>query len=113
MAHAGKLLKTIAGRLSDSCKRERILPEEQCGFRPHRSTIGMMLVVRRLQELARKKADPLFMCFVDRTKVYYSVDRSLLWTVQSRFTVSPRMLAAIHQFHDGTLGCVRLDDGKC
>ena len=36
VAHAGKvLLKVIAGRLSDYCEREHILPEEQCGFRPN------------------------------------------------------------------------------
>ena len=52
MAHAGKvLLKVIAGRLSDYCERENILPEEQCGFRTQRSTVDMMFVVRRLQEL--------------------------------------------------------------
>ena len=28
------LFKFIAGRLSDYCEREGILPEEQCGFRP-------------------------------------------------------------------------------
>ena len=37
VVHAGKvLLKIIAGCFSDYCERERILPEEQCGFRPHR-----------------------------------------------------------------------------
>ena len=82
VAHAGKvLLKVIAGRLSDYCEREGILPEEQCGFRPHRSTVDMMFVVRRLQELARKKDTPLFMCFIDLTKAYDSVDRTPLWTV--------------------------------
>ena len=56
VAHTGKvLLKVITGRLSDYCEREDILPKEQCGFRPHRSTVDMMLVVRCLQELARKK----------------------------------------------------------
>ena len=46
VAHAGKvLLKVIAGRLSDYCEREGMLPEEQCGFRPHLSTVDIMLVV--------------------------------------------------------------------
>ena len=114
VAHAGKvLLKVIAGRLSDYCEREGILPEEQCGFRPHRSTVDMMFVVRRLQELARKKDTPLFMCFIDLTKAYDSVDRTLLWTVLARFGIPPRMLAVIRQFHDGMRACVRLDDGEC
>ena len=71
VAHAGKvLLKVIAGSLSDYCERENILPEEQCGFRPQRSTVDMMFVVRRLQELARKKDTHLYLCFVDLTKAY-------------------------------------------
>ena len=47
VAHAGKvLLRVIAGRLSDYCERQNILPEEQCGFRPQGSTFDMMFVVR-------------------------------------------------------------------
>ena len=68
MAHAGKvLLKVIAGRLSNYYEREGILPEEQYGFRPHRSTVDMMFTVRRLQELAKKTDTPLSMCFLDLT----------------------------------------------
>ena len=63
VAHAGKiLLKIIARRLSDYCERLGILPEEQSGFRPNRSTTDMMFVIRRLQELARKKRIPLYVC---------------------------------------------------
>ena len=59
VAHAGKiLLKIIARRLSEYCERVGILPEEQSGFRPNRSTTNMMFVVCRLQELARKKRIP-------------------------------------------------------
>ena len=114
MAHAGKvLLKVIAGCLSDYGERVIILPEERCGFRPQRSTVDMMYVVRRPQELARKKDTPLHLCFIDITKAYDSVDRTLLWGVLARFGVPPRMLAAIRQFHDDMQACVRLDDGEC
>ena len=44
-----------------------------------------MFVIRRLQELVRKKRIPLYVCFVDPTKAYDSVDRTLLWTVLARF----------------------------
>ena len=80
-------------------------------MRPHRSTVDMMFVVPRLQELARKDT-PLFMCFIDLTKPYDSVDRTLLWTVLAR-GIPPRMLAAIRPFKDGMRACVRLDDGEC
>ena len=110
VAHAGKLLlEVIPGHLSDYCERENILPEEQCGFRSQRSTVDMMLVVRRLQKLARKKDTPLYLCFIDLIKAYDSVDRTLLWDVVARFGVPPRMLAVIRQFHDGMQACVRLE----
>ena len=107
------LLKIIARRLSEYCKRVGILPEEQSGFRPNRSTIDMIFVIRRLQELARKKRIPLYVCFIDLTKGYDFVDRTLLWTVLARFSVPQIMISAIHQFHDGMQACVRLDDRVC
>ena len=61
VAHAGKvLLKIIAHHLSEYCEREGILPEERSGFRPNRSTTDMTFVIRRLQELARKKRIPFY-----------------------------------------------------
>ena len=59
VAHAGKvLLKLVANRLGDFCEEAEILPEEQCGFRPQRSTTDMMFVVRRFQELGRQATLP-------------------------------------------------------
>ena len=114
VAHAGKiLLKIIARRLSEYCERVGILPEGQSGFRPNRSTTDMMFVIRRLQKLARKKRIPLYVSFIDLTKVYDSVDRTLLRTVLARFGVPQNTISVIHQFHDGMRACVRLDDRVC
>ena len=114
VVHAGKiLLKILARRLSEYCQRVGILPEEQSGFRPNRSTPDIRFVVRRLQELARKKRIPLYVCFIDLTKAYDSVDRTLLWTVLARFGVPQIMISVIRQFYDGMRACVRLDDRVC
>ena len=87
-----------------------ILPEEQSGFRPNRSTTDMIIVIRRLQELARKKRIPLYVCFIDLTKAYDSVDRTLLSIVLARFGMPHNMISVICHFHDGMQACVRLDD---
>ena len=114
VAHAGMiLLKIIARRLSEYCERLGILPEEQSGFRPNRSTTDMMFVIRWSQELARKKRIPLYVCFIDLAKAYDSVDRTRLWTVLARFGVPRIMISVIRQFHDGMRACVRLDDRVC
>ena len=90
-----------------------MLSEEQCGFRPHRSTTDMMFAVRRLQELGRKARVPLFLCFIDLQKAYDSVDCKLLWEVLARFGTPPQMIEVIRQFHNGMRACVRSDDGRC
>ena len=65
VAHAGKvLLKVIAHRLGAYLERKHLLPESQGGFRPGRSTIDMMFVVRRLQELGRREGVLPYACFV-------------------------------------------------
>ena len=94
---------------ASTTKREIILPEEQLDFRPRRSIVFIMLVVRRLQELA--KDTRLCMRFIDHSKAYDSVDRAPLWPVL--VGVPPRMLAVIHQFHDAVRTFVRLDDIEC
>ena len=114
LSHAGKvLLKIVANRLSDYyCETHGILPDEQCGFRPERSTVDILFVVRRLQELARRRRIPLYMCFVDLQKAYDSVDRELLWKVLARAGVPEEMIAVIRQFHDGMQAQVHMDDGE-
>ena len=114
VSHAGKvLLKVVARRLSAHCEAKGMLPEEQCGFQPNRSTTEMMFVLRRLQEIRRKAGLSHFMCFIDLQKAYNTVDRPLLWQVLTRIGVPPQMIAVIQEFHDGLRACVRSDDGVC
>ena len=113
-AHAGKiLLNIIARRLSEYCERVGILPKEQSGFRQNRSTTGMIFYIRRLQELAREKRIPLYVCFIDLTNDYDSVDQILLWTVLARFGVPQNIISVIREFHDGMRAYVWLDDKMC
>ena len=79
MSRAGKvLLKVIAMRLGEYCKRKGLMTEEQSGFRPFQSTTDMMFEVHRLQELGRTAVVPLSLCFIDTQKTDDSVDRNLL-----------------------------------
>ena len=140
VSHADKgLLKVVARRLSAYCEAKGLLPEEQLGFRPDRSTMDMMFVVRRLQEIGRKALgfrpdrstmDMMFVvrrlqeigrkagmspftCFIDLQKAYDTVDRTLLCQVLTRIGVVPQMIAIIRQFHDGMRARERPDDGVC
>ncbi|CAM9417318.1 unnamed protein product [Sphacelaria rigidula] len=63
------LLKVVANRLGEFCEEIDVFPKEQCGFRRQRSTIDMMFVVRRLQELGRASNIPISMCFINLHKI--------------------------------------------
>ena len=102
----------VASRLSNYCETKGIIPENQCGFRPARSTVDMLFVVRQLQELGRARTIPLYICFIALQKAYDSVDRELPWVVLARFCVPDKMLTIIRQFHEGVRARVRTDDGE-
>ena len=113
LSHAGEVLaKTITNRLSAFNEANDILPEEQCWFRPGWSTVCMLFVVRRFQELGWRRRIPLYMCFIDLQKAYDSVDRELLWKVLARAGIPAEMIAVICRFHSGMRARVRMDDGE-
>ncbi|CAB1100569.1 unnamed protein product [Ectocarpus sp. CCAP 1310/34] len=73
----------------------------------------MLFVVRRLQELGRRKKIPVYMlCFVDLNKAYDSVDREMLWKVLARTGIPAKLIEVIRQFHDGIRARARMDDGE-
>ena len=49
---------------------ECVYPESQCSFRAERSTVDMIFSLRQLQEKCREQQKPLFIAFIDLTKVF-------------------------------------------
>ena len=112
VAHAGKiLLKVIARRLSEYCKRVGILPEEQSGSRSNCSTTDTMFVVRRLQELEWNKQIPLQLYWpyqsvrlrwpdpLDSTRPF--------WRTANMSSVSFSSMMAYEHSCGSTMGCAR------
>ena len=86
------------------------LGDEQCGIRPARSTIDMLFVVCRLQELERASKIPLYMCFIDLQKAYDSVDRELLWILSLHASVYQKICLPLSASSTKAceLACVRI-----
>lgn len=68
------------------------LPEAQCRFRPGRSTVDTIFVVRQLQEKCMEQSMPLFSVFIDLTKAFDTVNSKVLWTVLERVLDAHRSL---------------------
>ena len=121
VAHAGKvLLKIVATRISAYYEAKGLLSEEQCRFRPHRSTTDICYVRGAQTGRACKESARTAVLVFDgsgppegRRRHCDSVDRTLLWQALARFGVPPQMIETIRQFHDGMRTCVRNDDGLC
>jgi len=63
----------------------------------------MIFVARLLQEKCREQYQNLFFAFIDLTKVFDTVNRTLLWGIGllSKFGCPAQFLAVLREFHDG------------
>ena len=52
----------------------------------------------------------MYVSFIELTKAYESVGRTLLWRVLIRFCVPQNIISVIRQSHDSMRACVQLDD---
>ena len=56
-------------------KADQMLRESHCGFRSGRGFVDQMFCLRALMEKAHEFHTPLYLCFIDLTKAYDSVNR--------------------------------------
>jgi DNA-binding protein H-NS len=111
--HMGKVLeKMIQIRLTRYCEENRCLPESQNGFRNDRSTVDAMFISRLLASSAREKMINIYKVFVDLTKAYDKVNRSVLWVVLGNIGVPEKMIRLIRGTLDGSKASIRIK-GKC
>ena len=77
----GKLMAKILLKRLIKNVSEDLMPETQCGFRQNRSTADMIFVARQALEKCREQHRELHMCFIDLSKAFDTVERTMLWEV--------------------------------
>ena len=98
----GKLYSVLLDtRMSVVAEKEGWRAEGQAGFRPEKSTVDHVFVLRHLIEVSQghRKSKPLFCCFVDFRKAYDMVRRDLLVKGLAELGVHGSMLQAIVQMY--------------
>ena len=60
---------------------DEFLSESQCGFRIGRSTIGMILIAKQLQEKCLEQQVGLYQVFIDLSKAFDTVNRGAFWNI--------------------------------
>ena len=83
------------------------LMETQCGFRNGRGTVDQIWVVRQVVEGTTEYWTPAFMCFVDLTKAYDSVNHQAMAATLREFGVPRQLVAIVEELHSETWCQVR------
>ncbi len=81
-------------------------PETQCGFRPNRSTIDMVFIVRQVKEKCLEQNMDLYAVFIDLTEAFDIMNREAQWIVLSKRGWLDRFLNLIRPSYDDMTGQV-------
>ncbi len=99
-------LQSIAGKAYANVLSARLskwladnLLDEQCGFRPSRSTVDALFSLRLLCDGAWDKGQTLHICMLDLTKAFDSVDREMAWQILLSRGAPPKLVALIRDLH--------------
>ena len=65
--------------------------ESQSGFLPGRSTVDGIYILKTALQLRRESGLPTWVCFVDLSKAFDTVDRDAMLAVMSKFGVPPHL----------------------
>ena len=87
---------------------EKILLEQQAGFRKGRGTADQIFCVRQMVEKHIEHHDPLYMAFIDLKKAYDSVSRSLLMDILRAEGVPEKLVVLIEKLYAKTSLKVRI-----
>lgn len=107
-----KLYATVlSSRLQTALTTHNLWAKGQAGFRPGHSCSDQIFSLQRLREDAALRKEPLYCCFVDFSKAFDSVPRSLLWARLRAMNIPERFINALESYYSSVPLCVKTSDG--
>ena len=86
------------------------LLEQQAGFRPNRSTMDSVFIVKMIMEKSREFNKPLHMVFIDIQKAYDSVNRELLWRICRSYGITEKLVRILKLTYKNSNAQVRINN---
>ena len=103
-------IKMIVDRLVNHCEKNKVLSEDQQGFRFGRSCNDANSIFTTMKNLCFKYQKNLFVGFIDIKKAYDSVDRILLWRILRHIGVPQQLVNIIRKLYEEAETCIRVGD---
>ena len=91
------MLKVILNRLKPQA--EKIIAEEQAGFRAGRSTTEQIFNLRILCEKYFQHQQDLYHVFIDFKKVFDRIWRAALWVTMNKYNISTNLIKVIKNLY--------------
>ena len=98
------MLKTILNRLQPQA--EKIIAEEQAGFRAGRSTTEQLFDLRILCEKYLQHQQDLYHVFIDFRKTFDRVWHAALWATMKKYNISANLIRVIKNLSDKATSAV-------
>ena len=104
-SHPSKItLKIILNRLKPQA--EKIIAEEQAGFRAGRNTAEQIFNLCILCEKYLQHQQDLYHVFIDFKKAFNRVWHEALWATMKKYNISTNLIRVIKNLHDRTTSAV-------
>jgi len=81
---------------------DRILRENQAGFRPLRSTVDQITTLRIIVEQSLEWRMALCINFIDCEKAFDSLDRNVLWDLMASYGIPSKIISLVKNTYEGT-----------
>ena len=109
LSTAGKVLnRIILERMREAV--DRILRENQSGFRLSRSTADQITTLRIIVEQSLEWRTALRINFIDYEKAFDSLDRNVLWDLMAPYGIPSKIISLVKNTYEGT-NCRILHEG--
>ena len=111
----GKLFSSaINERLSEFVEINKIIGEEQAGFRAGYSTQDHIFTLQSIIDIYLNKLNinniKLFCAFIDYQKAFDLVDRTSLWSKLLDYNINGRLMKLIFNMYQDTKACIKLNN---
>ena len=98
------MLKIILNRLKPQA--EKIIAEEQAGFRAGRSTTEQIFILRILCEKYLQHQQDFYHVFIDFKKAFDRVWHAALWATMKKYNISTNFIRVIKNLYDKATSAV-------
>lgn len=89
------LTKILNNRLNTWLEKYRIIHESQIGFRKGHSTIDNIWILKEIIQIYKNDIKPLYICFIDLSKAFDSIPKSILINKLRNIIPSGKFLSLI------------------